>query len=270
VRYETRINELRANSLLEALSRAQGWMKENAPSDLCWFRGIKDAALPLMPGAYWRTNYSELETLLQFSQEGRAFVDIGEVDDWKTYYLAQHSGVPTRLLDWTENFITALFFATDGWSGATTPCVWIIQPSCVNQLSIGWSGLISPERNDELNGWMPTQIAAGSQKITSKDGKWVYDSANPIALYPRKNNSRLVAQQGTFTVHGAQRIPLDSWIIEKAPMKHQGLICKIVFSRKVRPDTIMSELADLGLRRSTIYPDLQNFVLEMKENHGWQ
>jgi len=97
----------------------------------------------------------------------------------------------------------------------------------------------------------------------------VYDSANPIALYPRKNNARLIAQQGTFTVHGTLRVALDSWITEKAPTSHHRLICKIVFSRKLKSDTVMAELADLGLRRSTIYPDLQNFVLEMKERQGW-
>jgi hypothetical protein len=222
-----------------------------------------------MPGAYWRQDYSELDTLLQFSQEGRAFANLGEIDDWRTYYLAQHSGVPTRLLDWTENFITALFFATDGWSGETTPCVWIIRPTAVNELSFGWSGLISPERNLELNAWMPTSIAAGSQKVTSKDGKWVYDSANPIALYPRKNNSRLIAQQGTFTVHGTHRIALDDWIIKNRHADHQKLLCKIVFSKKLKFQTIMSDLADLGLRRSTIYPDLHNFVLQMKQERGW-
>ena len=264
-----KVNTLKADTLLGALSHAQEWMKENAPTDVCWFRGVKDETLRLMPGAYWRANYDELGSLLQFSQEGRAFADVGEVDDWKTYYLAQHNRVPTRLLDWTENFITALFFATDGWSGDTKPCVWIIRPCCVNQLSLGWSGLISPERNAELNAWMPTPIAAGSQKVTSKDGKWVYDSANPIALYPRKNNPRLVAQQGTFTVHGTQRIAIDEWITSNAPDYHR-LICKVVFSRKMKPQQVMSDLADLGLRRSTIYPDLANFVIEMKEHHGWQ
>jgi hypothetical protein len=244
-------------------------MKDNAPEDICWFRGVKNADLPLMPGAYWRKDYSELDSLLQFSQEGRAFADVGEIDDWKTYYLAQHNGVPTRLLDWTENFITALFFATDGWDGETKPCIWIIRPCCINQLSLGWSGLISPERNAELNAWMPTPISAGSQKVTSKDGKWVYDSANPLSLYPRKNNARLIAQQGTFTVHGTERIPIENWITERA-QDHRKLICKIVFSRKLKPATVMGELADLGLRRSTIYPDLYNFVLEMRERQGWQ
>ena len=160
-----------ADSLLDAVGHAQKWMKD-AERMLCWFRGVKDARLSLLPGAYWRTDYNEMDALLQFSQEGRAFAPVGEVDDWKTYYLAQHNGIPTRLLDWTENFVTALFFATDGWSGDTRPCVWVVQPECINQLSIGWSGLISPERNTELNAWTPSQIASGSQKIASRDSKW--------------------------------------------------------------------------------------------------
>jgi hypothetical protein len=265
-----KITELKANSLVDAIGHAQAWMKENAPEDVCWFRGVKDASLSLLPGAYWRANYNELETLLQFSQEGRAFADIGEVDDWKTYYLAQHNGIPTRLLDWTENFITALFFAIDGWSGETTPCVWIVRPCSINKLSIGWSGLISPERNAELNAWMPTPINGGGQKLTSKDGQWIYDSSRPLALYPRKNNPRLIAQQGAFTVHGTAKTPLDQWITEQEPAKHTEILCKISFARKTKRDALISELADLGLRRSTIYPDLSNFVLEMKERNAWE
>jgi hypothetical protein len=265
---KAKVATLKANTLVEAISHAQGWMKANAPSEICWFRGVKDSTLQLLPGAYWRQNYTEIDTLLQFSQEGRAFADVGEVDEWRTYYLAQHNGIPTRLLDWTESLITALFFATDGWSGQTNPCVWIVRPCSINQLSLGWCGLISPERNEELNAWMPTRIAGGSQKITSKDGKWVYDSASPLALYPRKNNPRLIAQQGTFTVHGTQRIPLEDWVAQN-PSDGTDVIGKVEFTRKMARDRVLSELADLGLRRSTIYPDLANFVLEMKQNQGW-
>ena len=194
-----KVKQYTADTLIQALSFAQGWMKANASEDICWFRGVTDASLSLLPSAYWRTGYDEFQTLLQFSQEGRAFADVGEVDDWRTYYLAQHNGIPTRLLDWTENFITALFFATDGLKDGTNPCVWIVRPTQVNKLSLSWPGLISPERNDEVNAWMPTRIAAGPSKITTKDGQWVYDNSRPLALYPRKNNARMVAQQGTFT-----------------------------------------------------------------------
>jgi FRG domain len=262
--------ELEANSLIDAIKHAQDWMRDNSPEDICWFRGVKDNRLSLLPGAYWREGYNEWDTLLRFSQEGRAFADVGEIDDWKTYYLAQHNGIPTRLLDWTENFISALFFATDGWDGVTTPCVWIIRPCYINQLSIGWSGLVSPERNEELTAWAPTRIKAGAEEIRTKDGEWVYDSAKPLALYPRKNNARLVAQQGTFTVHGTLKTPLDEWIIEQEPATHASVLCKVVFTQKVKRGTLVSELDDLGLRRSTIYSDLANFVLELKDRNGWK
>jgi FRG domain len=245
-------------------------MKANTKSEHhCWFRGVKDATLSLLPGAYWRKGYNEFETLVQFSQEGRAFVDMGELDDWRTYYLAQHHGVPTRLLDWTENFVTALFFAVDGWRGDTLPCVWIILPAKINGLSMNWEGLISPERYKELNAWMPTSIRDGRKRVSSDDGDWVYDSAYPLALYPRKNNARMIAQQGTFTVHGTDRDPLDAWIMKCAPTSHQEILCKVVFSRKLKVQVAVSELADLGVRRSTIYPDLQNFVLELRDRNGW-
>jgi hypothetical protein len=87
-----RVKEVRANSLIDAISHAQWWMKECACSDICWFRGTKDVSLPLMPGAYRRADYNEFSALLQFSQEGRAFADVGEVDDWKTYYLCKVNG----------------------------------------------------------------------------------------------------------------------------------------------------------------------------------
>lgn len=264
-----RVKQFTAGTLIQALSYAQAWMKANAKGDQCWFRGVTDASLSLQPGAYWREEYDEFQTLLQFSQEGRAFGDVGEVDDWKTYYLAQHNGIPTRLLDWSENFITALFFATDGGKPTKSPCVWIVRPAQINRLSIDWPGLVSPERNEELNGWMPTKIASGPAKITTKDGKWVYDSSRPLALYPRKNNARMIAQQGTFTVHGTDKTPLESWILKQAPKDHHRILCKIVFSKKLKLSELKSELDDLGLRRSTIYPDLPNFVLDLKERNAW-
>src|SRR5579863_2893460 len=94
------VTTLSANSLVQAFETALTWTTKVNDGGTFWFRGVNNADFELQPGAYRRSDYDEFRPLLDFVQEGRAYADVGELSDWKTYYLAQHHGIPTRLLDW--------------------------------------------------------------------------------------------------------------------------------------------------------------------------
>lgn len=232
-----------------------------------WFRGVKDRALSLQPGAYWRENYDEWSPLVDFTQSGPAFSRIGSIDDWETYYLAQHHGIPTRLLDWTSSFVSALFFAADGWDDSTVPCVWMLYPGLLNKCFVQAPGTVSPENNPQCKLWLPRQLREGRQEQAGKQRDAKFDNQYPLAIYPKKVGSRIIAQLGSFTVHGVDKHSIDEQLSSMCDNVDDILhrIDLVGLSR----DEVMFELDILGTRRSTIYPDIDNFVRQLADFYGW-
>ena len=113
---------IECNSVGEAISKAQevafGWCTDTGDELLdVWFRGVKDN-YDLLPTNYWKGN-DEWSSLATFGQLVRNIADTTGFDEWDDYCLARHHGIPTRLLDWSEGIMQALFFAFDGWDGAS-------------------------------------------------------------------------------------------------------------------------------------------------------
>lgn len=164
-------------------------------------------------------------------------------------FLAQHYGLPTRLLDWTENPLAAAYFAVerpdyDRYDG----CLWGLWPSALNAPFDGSSG-------EEL-----IQIKnPGAIKIAQSafsDG--IASEATIIAIDGQEIDPRMLAQMSRFTLHS-----------EPAPMEMLDNDAKWLRKYIIPKDAkakIRKQLPALGIRRSNLFPDLDTLATELKSN----
>jgi FRG domain len=236
-----------------------------------WFRGVNDYRWSLLPGSYRperNGRYNELGAVTEFRTLAASILDREPQDEWAWYFLMQHHGLPTRLLDWSESPLVALFFALDGFDSSKheIPCVWVIDPRIVNCASSGNYELISPlSPNDDgpfSCYWLPSHLGSEKKVTHFEYGGVFYNNELPIAIIPRRREARLLAQRGAFTVHGILAESLDNLMERQNDYGDRARVCKLLINPEHGP-AILDQLSLLGFRRSTLFPEPQMLALEL-------
>lgn len=243
-------------------------------TDIRWYRGCA-ASFDLKPSLYRHPTkkdsksllLQEIDILKRFRQRSAPYVTINmRIDkDLDALFIMQHFGVPTRLLDWTENPYTALYFALNDSnykeSAGTLEykndvCIWVLDPVAWNNKSLDVEpppGIIYSLDEESLNGYMPTN-APTSRK------------PDPIALFGIYNNPRIVVQRGVFTLFGSSIQPME-WIYVRHHYPQDCLLKLII--KKQYVGNMLNSLTRIGVTDSTIFPDLEGLAKELKREFGY-
>ena len=181
--------------------------------------------------------------------EREAFVDwsfrSGEqhASSWQTLAEMQHHEVPTRLLDWSESPLVALYFAIENDKSRATPCVWVLDPFELNKLSADQEVIYLSD---------PSGQTEEDREIIDS---YKFDVGTlprfPLAISPPYIDNRLQIQMGCFTIHGRVKNGLYN-------MSKEGddyILIKLKIRRKSVPE-LRKQLLACGISRSYLFPGL--------------
>jgi FRG domain len=243
---------------LDVVSRLQSRWFPDSKNWGPWFRGHSDKSWHLTPKLYREAEPSrgirvvEDEIRQEFVMRGPSLGRERPRNSWEWYFLMQHSGAPTRLLDWTEAALVALYFAirdnrNKNGESRTDASVWALDPWWLNKKVLKVREVIPPGAAEGLGSadakryapWLPDRY---------KDNKQLTKEL-PIALYPTHFAQRISSQRSCFTIHGSNRLGF-----EKMFEGQRGRLARIDIPMDAI-DSIEDCLAVAGIDEITVFPD---------------
>jgi hypothetical protein len=229
------------------------------------YRGAADASWPLLTsldllgGASPPHKKADLEEhiLRNFIRYSRPYFPSQPVSEWEVLVLAQHHGLPTRLLDWTYSPLVAAHFATLGPKSEADRAVWRLDWKAVHRF------FQLPElalQIQDLEG-----ILGRERRFTP----WMLfgmKTEQPFAcmLEPPSLDARIVTQSASFTICS------DKWqSFDRFLESHElgSALTKIVIPAK-EVGHIRDQLDLVSVDERRLFPDLDGVADHLKRYYS--
>jgi hypothetical protein len=215
------------------ISEVRRARRELGAPETVWYRGHWSSSYTLMPSLLRIAGGMAKEQVLfhKYRQAASHLMKARETD-WETLFDMQHYGIPTRLLDWSETFGVAVFFALG--TQASEAALYVLDPVRLNRVAAGTAQV---KRADDP-GFSYRSVYWNKIPIAPR---------LPIALEPPFQNDRMFAQRGMFTIHGDDERSLE----EQCP----DALRKIVIPESARQGAL-EFLEFASLNELSIFPDI--------------
>jgi hypothetical protein len=264
------------------LIRSQ-WTGGQRPQEELWFRGqarLSDTLTPtLYRDASLRSGFhlKENSLLADFRLQAKSLTtspSSAELEKWFWYVTARHHNLPSRLLDWSDNVLIALYFALESaWNSidkttwtkyrhaahraatkAEPPAIWVLEAASLNRASQGISAILSFETKEKC---LPSYYPKPGLIKETKYNRY------PIALYPARSTPRVHSQRSYFTLHGTDQRPLE-FLARASRMARKSVLLARIPINPCRIPYLIDDLILCGIAPSTIYADLDSIAKTVK------
>ncbi len=186
----------------------------------------------------------ESEVFDQFKRLSYPHLQHIPTTDWEWLALAQHYGLPTRLLDWTDNPLVALYFAVgDKFNSEDLQKEQIINPEYLGNAVF--------YHIETRHGLLSAKDVIDSDPFDIEEGLFATTVVSP----------RIQAQKGYFSIQKDIHTPFPDLFLKYRKRHVNKYIIPFECREKIR-----NELYSFGIDHYHIFPDLDGLCKKLQES----